>query len=319
MIKIEDILINTDTITMLEVLKDELALHGINRFFQFRLNGQNIQTTCPFHKDGQERKPSFGVNGELNKCHCFACGWSGGIEDMISQLYGYQDRGKYGKNWLIKHFNSVEIETRPNLMEVLNGSSNNNSNIANNKHSGKYIPESLLDSYRYIHPYMYKRGLTDEIIEEFDIGYDKSRSCLTFPILDLDGNCVFVATRNVSNKFFTLPKDLEKPIYQAYRFTNGKYKEAWIVESFLNCLTLWKYGIPSMALIGTGNKHQYDILSKLPVRSYVLAFDPDNAGYKATQRFRRNVKNKLIKEVVYKDDRDINDLQEEVKSLEVVF
>ncbi len=74
-----------------------------------------------------------------------------------------------------------------------------------------------------------------------------------------------------------------------------------------------------MALIGTGNKHQYDILSKLPVRSYVLAFDPDNAGYKATQRFRRNVKNKLIKEVVYKDDRDINDLQEEVKSLEVVF
>lgn len=319
MIKIEDILINTDTITMLEVLKDELALHGINRFFQFRLNGQNIQTTCPFHKDGQERKPSFGVNGELNKCHCFACGWSGGIEDMISQLYDYQDNGKYGKNWLIKHFNSVEIETRPNLMEVLNGSSNNNSNIINNKYSGKYIPESLLDSYRYIHPYMYKRGLTDEIIEEFDIGYDKSRNCLTFPILDLDGNCVFVATRNVSNKFFTLPKDLEKPIYQAYRFTSGKYKEAWIVESFLNCLTLWKYGIPSMALIGTGNKHQYDILSKLPVRSYVLAFDPDNAGYKATQRFRINVKNKLIKEVVYKDNRDINDLQEEVNSLEVVF
>lgn len=319
MIKIDDALINIDTITMLEVLKDDLALHGINRFFQFRLNGQNIQTTCPFHKDGQERKPSFGVNGDLNKCHCFACGWSGGIEDMISQLYGYQDRGKYGKNWLVKHFNSVEVETRPNLMEVLNGNSNNNSSIVDSKHNNEYIPESLLDSYRYIHPYMYKRGLTDEIIEEFDIGYDKSRNCLTFPILDLDGNCVFVATRNVSNKFFTLPKDLEKPIYQAYRFTSGKYKEAWIVESFLNCLTLWKYGIPSMALIGTGNKHQYDILSKLPVRSYVLAFDPDDAGYKATQRFRRNVKNKLIKEVVYKDDRDINDLQEEVKSLEIVF
>lgn len=319
MIKIDDALINTDTITMLEVLKDDLALHGINRFFQFRLNGQNIQTTCPFHKDGQERKPSFGVNGDLNKCHCFACGWSGGIEDMISQLYGYQDRGKYGKNWLVKHFNSVEVETRPNLMEVLNGNSNNNSSIVGSKQNNEYIPESLLDSYRYIHPYMYKRGLTDEIIEEFDIGYDKSRNCLTFPILDLDGNCVFVATRNVSNKFFTLPKDLEKPIYQAYRFTSGKYKEAWIVESFLNCLTLWKYGIPSMALIGTGNKHQYDILSKLPVRSYVLAFDPDGAGYKATQRFRRNVKNKLIKEVVYKDDRDINDLQEEVKSLEIVF
>lgn len=29
-----------------------------------------------------------------------------------------------------------------------------------------------LDRYRYIHPYMYKRGMTDDLIEKFDVGYD---------------------------------------------------------------------------------------------------------------------------------------------------
>lgn len=66
-----------------------------------------------------------------------------------------------------------------------------------------------------------------------------------------------------------------------------------------------------MALIGTGNKKQYEILNKLPVREYILAFDPDEAGRKATERFRKNVHGKIIKELVYPDNRDINDLQEE--------
>ena len=99
------------------MLKFDLAQHGVDRFHQFRHNGENVQTSCPFHKNGQERKPSFGVNGEIDRCHCFSCSWSGTIEEMISELYGYQDEGKFGKRWLIKRFNTVEIETRPNIME----------------------------------------------------------------------------------------------------------------------------------------------------------------------------------------------------------
>jgi DNA primase len=303
------------------VLKSELAIRGIDRFHIFRPNGSNIQTNCPFHKQGQERKPSFGVNDEKDKCHCFACGWSGSIEDMVSELFGYNDAGKFGKNWLVKRFNSVEIETRPNILEGFNGrdikndllgyrcSSNICDKIYNNQDN--FIDDEELDKYRYIHPYMYERGLTDEIIEKFDIGYDGERYELTFPVRDIRGNCVFIAGRSVKSKFFRLPKELDKPVYQAYRFTSGKYKEAYITESFLNCLTCWKYGKPAMALIGTGNEKQYKILEKLPVRTYILALDPDEAGRKATERFKKNVHGKIIKELEYTDARDINDLQEE--------
>ena len=88
MIKLQDTIIQTDTQSVLDMLKFDLAQHGVYRFHQFRRNGENVQTSCPFHKNGQERKPSFGVNGEIDKCHCFACGWSGTIDEMISELYG---------------------------------------------------------------------------------------------------------------------------------------------------------------------------------------------------------------------------------------
>ena len=323
MIKLQDTIIQTDTQSILDMLKFDLAQHGVDRFHQFRRNGDNIQTSCPFHKNGQERKPSFGVNGEIDKCHCFACGWAGTIEEMISELYGYQDEGKFGKRWLIKRFNTVEIETRQNIMEGFNERNNNICNKLRNNKSNidntRYIREQELDKYRYIHPYMYERGLTDEIIERFDIGYDKDRDAITFPIRNIRGDCVFVATRSIKTKFFGLPQGIDKPIYQGYRFTMGRYKTAYITESFLNCLTCWKYDKPAMATIGTGNRKQYEILNKLPVREYILAFDPDEAGRKATERFKRYVHGKIIKELVYPDNRDINDLQEEFLNCKIIF
>ena len=319
MITLDNAMIQANAESIISSLKIDLAERGIVVFNTVRQNGDNIQTNCPFHKGGQERKPSFGVNAYKNKCHCFTCGWSGSIERMVSELYGYNDDGKYGSSWLKRRFSSIEVETR----NVEFNFNRNNINMYNNRNNTNYITDEELDSYRYVHPYMYERGLTDEIIEKFDIGYDRARDCLTFPIKDIRENCVFVATRSVSTKFFGLPKGQNKPVYQAYRFTSGQYKEAYICESFLNCLTLWKLGKPAMAMIGTGNKEQYDILRKLPVRSYILAFDPDEAGIKATARFRNNIKNKIIKEVQYqqygKGAPDINDLQAKFNDLKIVF
>ena len=324
MIKLQDTIIQSDTQSVLNMLKFDLAKHGVDRFHIFRNNGENVQTNCPFHKNGQERKPSFGVNGEIDKCHCFSCGWSGTIEEMISELYGYQDEGKFGKRWLIKRFNTVEIETRPNIMEGFHV--RNNSNAFNNPCRSdnvfsvdKMVTEEELDKYRYIHPYLYERGLTDEIIERFDIGYDRERKEITFPVRDIEGRCVFIAGRSTERKFFRLPKGMDKPIYCSHLFRYGTYTRAYITESFLNCLTCWKYDKPAMAMIGTGNQKQYEILNRLPVREYILAFDPDEAGRKATERFRKNVHGKIIKELVYPDNRDINDLQEEFLNCKIIF
>ena len=47
--------------------------------------------------------------------------------------------------------------------------------------------------------------------------------------------------------------------------------------------------------------------------------DSDEAGIKATERFRKNVRGKIIKELVYPDNRDINDLQEEFLNCKILL
>ena len=102
-----------DELQVLYKLRDDCVLSGINVFHKFRLSGNDdIMTTCPFHKGGQERKPSFGISKIDGSCHCFACGWAGSLTQMISQVFGYDDDGAYGEKWLSRNFVSLSVETR---------------------------------------------------------------------------------------------------------------------------------------------------------------------------------------------------------------
>lgn len=338
MIKLQDTIIQSDTQSILDMLKFDLAQHGVDRFHIFRNNGENIQTNCPFHKGGQERKPSFGVNGEIDKCHCFSCGWAGTIEEMISELYGYQDEGKFGKRWLIKRFNTVEIETRPNIMEGFNGRNNitirNNNDIhrfkqhiQGNKSTEQYsgeITEEELDKYRYIHPYMYERKMDDRVIEIFDVGYDKETECITFPIRDKNGNCLFIARRSVNTKFFSYPQGVEKPLYGLYELyqLDEFPKEIYICESMIDAITIWthcdKYAV---ALNGLGNDLQFSQLNNMPNRTFILATDNDSAGIKARIRLKKYITNKIIKEIILPSNRkDINECTyNEFENIKITF
>ena len=318
-----------DTQDILIELRKQLELNGVKRFAKFIDSGNNIQTNCPFHKEGQERKPSFGINKNTGECHCFGCGWSGTLSEMISNCFGKDDFGVYGNKWLIRNFLSVAVESRPDIDVDFYRRKKITSETK------KYISEQELDSYRYTHPYMYKRKLTDEIIDLFDIGYDKSTDCITFPNRDINGNCLFIARRSVKTKFFNYPQDVEKPVYGLYelnatRNVNGHNvhilpnfpNEIIICESMLDALTCWVYGKYAVALNGTGNENQFKTLRNMPNRKFILATDMDEAGLKARERIRQSLGNKLVTEYVWDINvaKDINDMNKEYfDSLKEVF
>ena len=312
-----------DTQDILIELRKQLELNGVKRFAKFIDSGKNIQTNCPFHKEGQERKPSFGINKNTGECHCFGCGWSGTLSEMISNCFGKDDFGAYGNKWLIRNFLSVAVESRPDI----------DVDFCRRKkitsETKKYISEQELDSYRYTHPYMYKRKLTDEIIDLFDIGYDKSTDCITFPNRDINGNCLFIARRSVKTKFFNYPQDVEKPVYGLYEcnicaktIKNWFPDEIIICESMIDALTCWVYGKYAVALNGTGNENQFKTLRNMPNRKFILATDMDEAGLKARERIRQSLGNKLVTEYVWDINvaKDINDMNKEYfDSLKEVF
>lgn len=320
-------IITEDIYNILLELRKQLELKGIKRFDKFVDSGNNIMTCCPFHKDGQERKPSFGIHKKDGTCHCFGCGWAGSFSEMVSNCFGYNDLGLYGSKWLIRNFLTIQIEERENLdLDFERGKKEN---------IKEYISEEELDSYRYIHPYMYKRKLTDEIIELFDIGYDKDTECITFPIRDINGNTLFIAKRSVKTKYFNYPQGVEKPIYGLYEYNlafqktaellqrggrcNGKtyalhkLDEIIICESMIDALTVWTWGKYAVALNGTGNDLQFKQLKTMPNRKFILATDMDEAGLKARKRLKEALDNKLVTEYSWDVNvaKDINDMSKE--------
>ena len=50
-----------DELAILQELKTELALNGVQRFGKFRKITNHIQFCCPFHNNGQEKRPSCGI------------------------------------------------------------------------------------------------------------------------------------------------------------------------------------------------------------------------------------------------------------------
>lgn len=326
MFKVNGTPILDDEITILNELKSQLAVNGIELFREFKKSGTNIQTNCPYHKGGQESKPSFGITTvdihkdgntiEAGTGHCFACGHTVSFPELISNCFGKDDMGVFGTQWLYKNFLTVQIENRPDL------DLNLNRNSSNNDVSNEYVSEEELDSYRYYHPYMWKRKMTPEVVEIFDIGYDKESRCLTFPVRDINGNTLFVAKRSVITKFFNYPSGVEKPVYGLFELSQLPEfpKELIICESMINAITCWVYGKYAVALNGTGTPYQYKQLAKLPCRKYISGLDPDKAGIKGTERLKNALKNRIITSYNIPRGKDINDLTfEEFLNLEEFF
>lgn len=355
--KINDVEFNATLEQILDELIDQLRIKQLPYFEKgYKRSGEHLMVQCPYHSEGQERRPSAGIRESDGLFHCFTCNEVHNLPEVISYCLGYTDiTGKEGFKWLLKNFATVEVEERKDV--ELDFTRDRNRFIATgikepigvNKRNKEYLETDFveaveLDRYRYYHPYMYKRKLTDEIIELFDIGYDKDTDCITFPVRDIDGNCLFVARRSVKTKYFNYPQGVEKPLYGLYEYykdihdktyvgkfngqeiTSGKYFlqsiPIIVCESMLDALTCWVYGKYAVALNGLGNKLQFNQLKNLPCRKLILATDNDEKGMAARSRIRKALgSSKLVTEYILPDGKkDINELtKDEFKNLEEIF
>lgn len=276
-------------------------------------NGQ-VSVTCPIHKRGMENKPSCFIS-ENGLVHCFSCNYSGTIYSMISELlFNKRDGGIKGKEYLLNNIKGSRVNDRKKQMEKFLSKIKRRHEPIIQKEK-RVVSQEELDKYAYIHPYMYKRHMTDEIIEKFDIGFDnnylymgKKIATITFPVKDLEGDVITIIRRAISFKRFFIERFIEKPIYGLYEINKTKEQDIYITESIFNCLTLWIWGYQAVALIGLGNNKQIDILNKLENRLFYICMDGDDAGRNAALKIKQKLKNKFIYNIDMYEGKDINDL-----------
>lgn len=320
---------------MIEV---EKVLDKLNELGYIRLNritGDYYSIYCPIHNNGQERKPSCGVllhdvykNGQLYPAgwvHCFSCGYAKTMPDFITDLLQQRNMTGTGIAWLQEYvpgFDGNNLEIEPLIPNAMVTSLYNSfavgyvNSFTQQKQS--FVPEGELAGYRFTVPYMYQRGLTDAIIEKYDIGFDanhvpegrkKALPCITFPVRDENGNTLFLCRRSIEGKYFNYPRGVTKPLYGIFELPKN-CERVVICESCLDALQVVKYGMPAVALLGTGNPYQVEQLKRLGVREFILGLDADDAGRKGTARMKKALRDVAI---VWEfqgipEGKDLNDL-----------
>lgn len=304
MLIVDNKVINSPIKNIFENLLVELSKRHINKLDKVEYRARDITVTCPFHSDGHERTPSCNIllenKGDVpaGTFKCFGCGASGSFLKFISNCLELPYRKVV--EWLLNNFEySFQEDVRQvNLINI---------NTPKPEESSKSISLEELKSYDYIHPYMFKRKLTDEIVEKFEVGYDPKLNAITFPVY-VNGICEFVCKRSVKFKRFYMPKDIDKPIYGLDYITENSF---YVTESIINCLTLWSWGYQAVALFGTGSASQLEELKNVSQRKIILALDGDVAGRNGTQRIKKALQNKIVTYLNLPDGKDVNDLTKE--------
>lgn len=326
-----------EVLHMVEVSVILEKLESLGFIRTHRVIGNYQQIFCPFHNDGNERKPSCGVllheehkNGQVYPAgwfHCFACGYAKSLPDAITDLLQLRSISTSGIDWLKENVpgfeGSIDFEFLiPNaiMQNIQNQYAMNYIQLHTASVDKAFVTEEELQSYRYTVPYMYERGLTDSIIEKFDVGVDmkwvppgrtKPVPCITFPVRDAKGRTLFICRRSISGKMYNYPTGVTKPVYGLDMIPDG-CKTVVICESIINALTCWKWGYPAVALLGTGNSYQMQQLRELGVSEYVICMDGDEAGRRASSKLRRSLKSvALIWTINMIEGKDVNDLEKE--------
>lgn len=336
--EIWNIPIIADVEDIIRFLKSELQTQQIDLLKDIKPSGQNLMVTCINHADGNERKPSCGIStidvtrqGKFypaGTVHCFTCDYTSELPEFVSHCFGYNDKGMFGFKWLTSNFVNLSIEKRRLIeLDMTRGGTT--------KKAIEFISESELESYRFIHPYMYRRRLNDAVIDYFDIGFDAATNALTFPVCDKNGNVMFIQRRSVDGKKFindvtTMKGQSLFGLYQIYRNLN-RVNEIIICESPIDALTCWVRKRPAVATMqAIPTFHQIKLLDELPVRKFISGLDNDDAGRTGEKRLKETLgKHKLLYDIqfpkIYDDDlgdwryaKDINEMpDEEIDELRV--
>jgi len=286
----------------------------------------NVAAYCPFHKGGRESKPSFyiyvgpptsGKRPGAAFCHTCNEGWS--FTGLLKKLAV--------PNKIIdsirQHVDYSAPEPKTPLKMVF---------------SWDVLPEAILGTFSYLPKKLIDDGFTTDTLLNYEIGFDRSRKRIIFPIRNHHGELVAISGRTISGRwprYKIYKSELEEVInnysfdkktvlwglekfYETRMYTDTKIDTPVVVcEGFKAALWVVQSGYPhTVALLGSYLSKEQEMLLSRVTNNVVLFLDNDEAGCKATEKIADNQLGGVsIKIAKYKDNDknkspdDLNELQ----------
>ena len=165
-----------DLTQFIEQLKDKNDIADvIGRYVTLDRNGNKLWGRCPFH---HEKTPSFAVNTDGQYFHCFGCSASGDVIKFIQEIES------------LDFMESVEFLCEKSGMEMPKDLSRNEDSKTQElksqrdrlyqilKETARFYFASLKEKGEKITQYLNKRGVTNEFISKFGIGFSPDTDAL---------------------------------------------------------------------------------------------------------------------------------------------
>ena len=303
----------------------------INEYVTLKKAGTRFVGLCPFHS---EKTPSFSVNPQRQFFHCFGCGESGDVFSFVMKYHHmefpealktladkYQialpeknmsqgDKKRLQERESLYMVNEAAVDLYQRCLASGEGAA-----AARKYLEQRGVPAAFVEKYRlgfapsvdavgwnYQTDNLRRLSLSQQAIEKAGLAvekerggfYDRFRSRIMFPLLDMTGRVVAFGGRIIGEgkpKYMNSPESL---VFEKNRLLFGLYQHkeairkartALVVEGNFDLLLLAVHGIDNVvAPLGTSlTKHHVKSL-----RGYcsevVLLFDADAAGLKAAMR-----------------------------------
>ena len=282
-----------------------------------RVNDHLYKKRCdldehPIDDDGtKDSTPSFTVCPPKELWHCFGCGISGDRFEYISRKFH------------VDHIESIKITAEIEgfdlspYYEDVSAEEQMKINLFKENEQARDIAHQALLSSKKAMDYLKGRGMSEEVIELFKLGYapplengrvqifepignsialqldrkDQFNDAILFPITDVNGRMRYFQSRpfNPITGMKYIGGYETHPLYDGtdriFGFNISKrelYKNGGKlvgVEGAPDCIACIQHGIPACGFLGTVvNQMTFDLLDKYRVVELILLLDGDKAG-----------------------------------------
>lgn len=160
-----------DRATIDKILDAAQITDVVSEFVTLKKKGVNFVGLCPFHDD---KTPSFYVSPAKGLCKCFACGKGGNAVHFIME---HEQMSYYeALKWLAKKYH-IEVKERELTNEEKEAQSIRESLFVVNEFAKEYFQNILynhVDGKSIGMTYFRQRGIRDDIVKKFHLGYSTS-------------------------------------------------------------------------------------------------------------------------------------------------
>jgi DNA primase len=160
--------------SFIDELKQRLPISSvIGTRVKLQKRGQQHIGLCPFH---QEKTPSFTLQDQRGSYYCFGCHAHGDIIQFVSAVdhLSFNDTITYLANLagmsipVVSEIEQKKVELKNDLLEVV-------------KKSAEWFAQQLkLSTNHHVLEYLQKRGLNEDDIKKFSLGYAPGKGLIDF-------------------------------------------------------------------------------------------------------------------------------------------